>query len=253
MDNFEDNPYRRSPRSNSVFGNAFSSDLYRQCSEELSAEISQKEAPSKRNLTIQNRELIGVLFSLSAGKMGEMFPLYIGRNIIGSNPECDVCLRETSVSARHAILLIRKMTDAEGEECLTVSVSDANSSYGTQLNGELLGYEKTECYHGDILAFGQGYKLKIVLFGLDSRLSVAPIFDRLPELEAKPEEQPGNEQTAPSEPQSADGQDMKTQVLKGAAPQQVLVPEGGQAAAPDFYRRKPSKDGDHYNNKTIIL
>ena len=61
-----------------------------------------------RQVVMQDRVVVGCLFSISRGLLGEIFPLYLGKNIIGRSPKCDVCLKEMTVSPAHAILHIRK-------------------------------------------------------------------------------------------------------------------------------------------------
>lgn len=65
---------------------------------------------TNRYVSLQNRVVVGVLFSISHGLLGEMFPLYLGRNIIGQTENCDVRLNEKTVSSEHAILFIRKVS-----------------------------------------------------------------------------------------------------------------------------------------------
>ena len=159
-------------------------DLYRQVAAEMQAEEMGNQSSNSipaHIVRLQNRPLIGVLYSISAGIEGELFPVYVGRNTIGSDLSCDICLRETSVSALHGLLLARKQVNEEGNEYINVILSDNNSSYGTCVNGERLYFEKITCSDGDVITIGQNYILVLSLFNALDKLSVAYGFDRMPE------------------------------------------------------------------------
>ena len=225
-------------------------DLYRQVAAEMQAEdgiSSNADSMPSHMIRLQNRQIIGVLYSISAGIEGELFPVYVGRNIIGSDLTCDICLRETSVSAQHALMLARKQTDAEGEEYINVILSDNNSSYGTSINGERLNYEKVNCADGDILTFGQNYVLVFSLFNALGKLSVAYGFDRIPEPK-KPAASVIARETFDRDnsieympPMPID--DHSTNITQNQEEQ----------ASNDFYKPTKQQKQDHYNNKTIIL
>jgi len=136
-------------------------DMYRQVAAEMQEEENgQNISHSPTHIVrLQNRPLVGVLYSISAGIEGELFPVYVGRNTIGSDLSSDICLRESSVSAQHGILLARKQTNAQGDEYINVILSDTNSSYGTCVNGERLNFEKVTCNDGDVISIGQNYVL----------------------------------------------------------------------------------------------
>lgn len=226
-------------------------DLYRQVAAEMQAEEigdQSKDSSSSHVLKLQNRQIIGVLYSISAGIEGEMFPIYIGRNTLGSDLSCDICLRETSVSAFHGILLARKQIDEGGEEYINVILSDNNSVYGTCVNGERLSFEKVECFDGDVLSVGQNYVLIISLFNAINKLRVAVGFDRMPddpqnvgELKEPQTEMP--EMTINKSSLSPQNSDHSTNIT--AEPQ--------EESTADFYKPTKQEKQDHYNNKTIIL
>lgn len=225
-------------------------DLYRQ----VAAEMQEEEGGTQSSTSIpahvirlQNRPLIGVLYSISAGIEGELFPVYVGRNTIGSDLSCDICLRETSVSAQHGIILARKQTNEEGNEYINVILSDNNSSYGTCVNGERLSFERITCSDGDVITFGQNYVLVLSLFNALDKLSVAYGFDRIPEPKKVVEK--------PVEPQSPTGfiiggmsmpptEDHSTNITQDVEEEEASV---------EFYKPSKQTDQDHYNNKTIIL
>lgn len=115
-------------------------------------------------ITLQDRVLVGTLFSISRSSMGEMFPIYLGRNSIGSDESCDIRLLETTVSPKHSVLLVRSIEVSEGNFQTTVSLTDYDSEYGTKVNEESLGYDKVVCHDHDVLNFGLHYQFLLCLF-----------------------------------------------------------------------------------------
>ncbi|MBP3790130.1 MAG: FHA domain-containing protein [Prevotella sp.] len=132
----------------------------------------QQQQP--RNL---GKPMVGLLYSVSRTAAGEYWPLQIGQNTIGSNPNCDIQLPEGTVSAEHAVLVVRKMKNPEK---VIASISDARSTNGTMLNGVSLGFSAEECKNGDIITIGDNYELYLVLLdaaslGLKVKESFIPI------------------------------------------------------------------------------
>jgi len=114
-----------------------------------------------RRIPLQERVIIGVLFSISKGLLGEIFPIYLGRNMIGSSPDCDVCLKEQTVSGEHAILFAR--SDGYPGECI-LSLTDYGSTHGTMVNQSDGRYDTLTVNDGDVLTIGKHYRLSIKLF-----------------------------------------------------------------------------------------
>ena len=233
-------------------------DLYRQVAEEMRAEEGSAHLTEDENrtLTLQKRPIIGVLYSISACVEGELFPIYVGRNTIGSDLSCDICLRETSVSPVHGLLLARKQIDVNGEEYINVYLSDNNSNYGTMVNSERLSFEKIECKDGDVITVGQNYVLIVSLFNAINKLSISYGFDRIQdnekpdanedeleieESQAQPDMEPSG-LSLMEEP--SDPVDHSTATTKDPQENDPTV---------DFYKPTKKSGGDHYNNKTIIL
>lgn len=230
-------------------------DMYRQVAAEMQEEEGGTQASSyepSHIVRLQNRPIIGVLYSISAGIEGELFPVYVGRNTIGSDPSCDICLRETSVSAQHGMLLARKQANEEGKEYIKVILSDNNSSYGTIVNGERLNFDKVTCSDGDVITIGQNYVLVLSLFNALDKLSIAYGFDRIPEPKKVEKEKEPIEPTLPFGPNI---------VIGGTLPPLPPIDEHSTNAtqdqeedvAVDFYKPTKHQAQDHYNNKTIIL
>jgi len=223
-------------------------DMYRQVAAEMKEEENGQNSSSLSThvVRLQNRPLIGVLYSISAGIEGELFPVYVGRNTIGSDLSSDICLRETSVSAQHGILLARKQTNMQGDEFINVILSDTNSSYGTCVNGERLNFEKVTCTDGDVISIGQNYVLVLSLFNALDKLTVAYGFDRIPDPKIIEKE------TQTSIPPSEN-------IIGGMQLNQVedhstnITHDIQEEASGDFYKPTKQQGQDHYNNKTIIL
>lgn len=119
-----------------------------------------------RQVVMQDRVVVGCLFSISRGLLGEIFPLYLGKNIIGRSPKCDVCLKEMTVSPAHAILHIRK--DGSPAARYNVSVTDWESEYGTSVNNADARFDTLAVNENDVIKIGKHYKLLVKLFDTDA-------------------------------------------------------------------------------------
>lgn len=122
---------------------------------------SQKHIISEncRTLKIKERVIVGVLFSISKGLLGEIIPIYLGKNIIGKNENCDVVLSENTVSAEHAIIHTRK-----NENGIEATITDFNSMYGTIVNDADARYDTLPIHENDVITIGQHYRFIIKLF-----------------------------------------------------------------------------------------
>lgn len=223
-------------------------DMYRQAAAEMMAEDVDNKASvsTHRTVSLQRRPMVGVLYSISSGVEGELFPVYLGRNTIGSDPSCDICLRETSVSAMHGLLLTRRIIEEDGHVNLTVYLSDNNSKYGTAVNAEKLCFDKVFCSQGDIISIGSNYVFTLALFDNYNKLSVAFDFDPIAEPE-QPE--PMVSENTNVLPNSQDG----SPITASFKPTDSKAENKSQDASFDFYRPSNQQGSDHYNNKTIIL
>lgn len=115
----------------------------------------------QRHIAMQERMVVGCLFSISKSLLGEIYPLYLGRNIIGSSSGCDICLKEKTISPEHAILYIRK---EERPSSYNITLTDYNSEYGTAVNGNDGRYETLAIKENDVITVGRHYKLLIKTF-----------------------------------------------------------------------------------------
>lgn len=115
----------------------------------------------KNRHAASNKPIVGFLYSISRIGVGEYWPLYVGQNIIGSSPSCDVVLREATVSQHHAVLHINKMKKPEKIEA---TISDSQSTNGTMVNGNSVSVARPpECVNGDIITIGENYELLFIL------------------------------------------------------------------------------------------
>ena len=124
----------------------------------------QSENGNSRHVSLQNRVVVGVLFSISHGLLGEMFPLYLGRNLVGYTENCDVRLRENTVSSEHALIYIRKEESPAG---YNITITDYNSTYGTLVNNLDGRYETLQVKENDVITIGKHYNLLVKMFDTD--------------------------------------------------------------------------------------
>lgn len=168
-----------------------------------------------RQILLQNRVVVGVLFSISHGLLGEIFPLYLGRNIIGQTANCDILLKEKTVSSEHAILYIRK----EGNpNSLSMTITDYNSMYGTTVNEMDAEYETLPVKENDILKIGKHYQFLVKVFNVEqANLTEDPGFEDIDEFSVN---------------------------IEGAYNGEV-----GQNVSNDFYTPTPNKDN---SSRTVL-
>lgn len=105
------------------------------------------------------KPILGFLYSVSKESTGEFWPLYLGANTIGRDATNSVCLKESTVSQKHATLVIRQMMKQGESVGLFVFIQDMGSTCGTHVNGETLDFNPRECKNGDIITIGENYEL----------------------------------------------------------------------------------------------
>lgn len=231
------------------------SDIYQQALTDIQTDseaYGQTDALNERSVTLQNRQIIGVMYSISAGINGELFPIYIGRNTIGSDFSCDICLREMSVSGMHGILLAREQVNDSGEKYINVSLSDDNSMYGIYVNDERAGFERVTLQDGDIVSIGMNYVFVISLFNAKGKLTVAHDFQPMEEDLSTTNYGgvPSNDKLPQSSPATRSAQQHQQGSGTFGNKQQQ---QQNNASASDFYKPSKDKNIDHYNSETIIL
>ena len=150
--------YNPNHSSNSSFSNSYKKGT---AVPGMDAAHSYAQSHGASGFTNSNsKPVVGFVYSISRQGVGEYWPLHVGANTIGSTPNCDICLREATVSAEHAVLVVRKMKNPEKT---IASVSDARSTNGTMVNGESLGFSAVECVNGDVITIGENYELVLLL------------------------------------------------------------------------------------------
>lgn len=90
------------------------------------------------------REAGAFLLGASEPVTGMTFRTSMGRTLIGREESCDVVIRDRTVSARHAELMVR----AEG-----VTITNLMATNGTRLNGSEV--QSARLHDGDVLRFGR--------------------------------------------------------------------------------------------------
>ena len=139
-------------------------DIYRNAAEEIA---NEQTSQNDIELKLQGRTIVGALFSISHLPTGELFPIYIGRNTIGSSEGSDICLSEETVSPNHAVLLVRAVEESDGKRTLKIYMTDYDSEFGTMVGDVALEYDKIECRDHDIISVGCNYKFMLCLFDAD--------------------------------------------------------------------------------------
>lgn len=110
---------------------------------------------------MNKKPLLGFLFSVSRTSYGEYWPLYQGSNSIGSSNECDIVLKEGTVSSQHAELVVRKMKNSGDVDA---AIIDQRSTNGTMVNGESIKISvPRECVNNDVIIIGDHYELLLIL------------------------------------------------------------------------------------------
>ena len=93
------------------------------------------------------RKLVGLLVTYSEAPLGECFKLFEGRNYIGRDRSCDICLtNDSQVSSKHLSILFRSIDNK-------FKFKDEQSSNGTFFNERL--EDEGELTTFDVLRIGK--------------------------------------------------------------------------------------------------
>ena len=158
------NPYQRTSR-NFESGGTIAPGMG-----EFAPGITRSDATNNK----MREPVVGFLYSISRQGIGEYWPLHIGRNTIGRSTDCDVCLRERTVSDLHAALNIKQMKTTRK---VLASLKDEGSRNGIFVNDEELTYDTHACNSNDIITIGLHYKLLLILIDAEQMgLSVSEEF-----------------------------------------------------------------------------
>lgn len=221
-------------------------DVYKRAAREgATQDATEDKGKPVKSLKMQDRTIIGALFSVSRFTSGEIFPLYIGRNTIGTDTACDVCLSEQSVSPHHAVMVARAIEEKgegqpQGKHNIKVFITDYDSANGTTVGDVRLEYDKVELHDHDIIRVGKVYQFLLCLFeGEDFGLYVDNQFRAIDRPEAETEQ-------------------VVSTVLYSATPSTTpaievapLPPTIGEAEERTFYAPSKKRKIDHSGNKTM--
>jgi hypothetical protein len=114
----------------------------------VSDETSPRQAPAVRTVLISEHRrppVVGWLVALTGDQKGEDFRLHEGQNVIGSTADCQITLRNATVTARHASLRYQ-----DGRFFLT----DLDSTNGTWLNDKPDRVAREELKDNDLIRIG---------------------------------------------------------------------------------------------------
>lgn len=118
------------------------------------------------------KPIVGFLYSVSRTAVGEYWPLQMGRNTIGQSKDSDIVLPEGTISSNHAVIVTRQIKSG-----IIAAITDSQSTNGTMINGEPIGFSAEECHNGDIITVGNNYQLLLILIDASALgLSVSPDF-----------------------------------------------------------------------------
>ena len=194
---------------------------------------------------VNNKPIVGFLYSISRNSNGEFWPLHVGANYIGRLPSYDVYLPEATVSEQHAVIVVHL---DKNPEKVSAYVEDIRSTCGTMINGESLGIERRVCVNGDIITVGEHYDLYLVL--IDTKQLGLKVCKEFIVADSSPANYSGGVQGYPANggrysPYPANG----TQVYSGPAPTQAMPPspppvyQPGRTVGVDNATNAPTEPG----------
>lgn len=112
-----------------------------------------KPAAAKKTVVMQEATkapVVGWFVALTGKHKGEDFRIKEGKNVVGSDPDCDIILTDDFISSKHAIL---KYVQKDGERIFIIS--DLDSTNGTFLNDSEEPIAREELVDNDTVTFGQ--------------------------------------------------------------------------------------------------
>lgn len=122
--------------------------------------VESQANPQPRKSVQPGKPVVGFLYSISRTPAGEYWPLQIGRNTIGQNPDSDIVLSEGTVSTDHAVIVVRQIKSTGN---VIAAITDTQSTNGTMINGDTIGFAAVECHNGDVITIGNNYELVLIL------------------------------------------------------------------------------------------
>lgn len=128
--------------------------------------------------------VVGFLYSISRNGIGEYWPVCIGPNYIGRNADNDICLPESTVSDKHAVMNVKRL---KSTGAIVAQIQDTGSKNGIFVNDEELDFGIHECKNNDILRIGDNYQLLLLLINTNEHgLKVSEDFIAADEVPAPP-------------------------------------------------------------------
>lgn len=121
-------------------------------------------APQTRKVVQPGKPIVGFLYSISRTRLGEYWPLQMGRNTIGQSADSNIQLAEGTVSSNHAVIVTRQVKGG-----IIAAITDSQSTNGTMINGETIGFGAEECHDGDIITIGNNYEFVLILIDAEKR------------------------------------------------------------------------------------
>jgi len=114
-----------------------------------------KKQPAGPKKTVMMQEvaqtpIVGWLVALTGKHKGTDFRLREGKNIIGSDAECEIVLGDDFISSKHANI---KYVNKDGERVFIIT--DLDSTNGTFLNDSQEPLAREELVDNDMVTFGQ--------------------------------------------------------------------------------------------------
>lgn len=108
--------------------------------------VIRRPGAAKAAQASTGRKLVGFLVTYNRDPMGKSYNIYEGRNYIGRDHSCDICVSDdTQMSGRHMSILYRNVDDK-------FKFRDEQSSNGTFINKELM--DDGELHNYDIIRIG---------------------------------------------------------------------------------------------------
>lgn len=118
--------------------------------------------------------VVGFLYSISNRGIPEYWPLVLGYNSIGRNPNNNIVLNEKTVSGLHASIKIQKKRNDDVDAVIQIE----QGRTGVLLNDEDVDLQYGgRCKNGDVITIGSNYKFLVIIINAKaSGLSIARNF-----------------------------------------------------------------------------
>ncbi len=111
--------------------------------------VDETKSAVRRTMLISERKrppVVGWLVAMNGEQRGEDFRLHEGQNMIGATPDCQIALKDATVTAKHASLRYQ-----DGKFFLT----DLDSTNGTYLNDGPERITREELKYNDMIRIGE--------------------------------------------------------------------------------------------------